>query len=216
MSLINDALKRAKAAQDQAPAGSPRGPEFKPVALEANGRAKGRNGLVLALFAVVAVLSAAVVWLWPKKAPENTTVQAVQPAVSTATVQSTPPTKTDESVPLDVTAPTPQLANTPIARPAGDDASAPRPVALVSEVASNSVPEASALSNSAVTVETAPPKPPPLKLQAILLNATHPSAMIGGKTLFIGDSFGDLQLIAIGHQSATLVGAGKTNVLSLP
>ena len=39
--------------------------------------------------------------------------------------------------------------------------------------------------------------------------------MISGKTLFIGDKLGDLRVVAIGPQSATLVGAGQTNVFSL-
>jgi len=40
--------------------------------------------------------------------------------------------------------------------------------------------------------------------------------MISGKTLFIGDKFGNWRLTAIDQESATLVGGGKTNVLSLP
>jgi hypothetical protein len=40
--------------------------------------------------------------------------------------------------------------------------------------------------------------------------------MIGGKTLFVGDKLGDLRVVAIDKESATLVGAGQTNVLSLP
>ena len=39
--------------------------------------------------------------------------------------------------------------------------------------------------------------------------------MINGKTLFVGDMLGEMQLVAIGRQSATLVGAGQTNLLTL-
>jgi len=39
--------------------------------------------------------------------------------------------------------------------------------------------------------------------------------MIGGKTLFVGDKVGDLRIVAIGKDSATLAGGGQTNVLSL-
>ena len=35
-------------------------------------------------------------------------------------------------------------------------------------------------------------------------------------SLFIGDKLGDARVIAIDRDSATLVGAGKTNILSLP
>jgi hypothetical protein len=40
--------------------------------------------------------------------------------------------------------------------------------------------------------------------------------MISGRTLFIGDRLGGLRLVAIDRQSATLIGHGRTNVLSLP
>ena len=39
--------------------------------------------------------------------------------------------------------------------------------------------------------------------------------MISGKTLFVGDKLGALRVAAIDHESATLVGAGQTNILSL-
>ena len=39
--------------------------------------------------------------------------------------------------------------------------------------------------------------------------------MINGKTLFIGDRFGEFRVRAITHDTVVLVGGGKTNVLSL-
>jgi hypothetical protein len=60
-----------------------------------------------------------------------------------------------------------------------------------------------------------PATPAPLRLQAIIFNPRRPSAMISGKTLFIGDKLGDLRVAAISKESAILVGAGKTNVLTL-
>jgi len=63
--------------------------------------------------------------------------------------------------------------------------------------------------------ETPSPGPPAIRLQAIVFHPTRPSAMINGKTLFVGDMLGEMQLVAIGRQSATLVGAGQTNLLTL-
>ncbi len=63
---------------------------------------------------------------------------------------------------------------------------------------------------------TPPPKPAPLRLQAIVFNPQRPSALISGKTLFIGDKLGDARVVAIDQESATLVSAGKTNLLTLP
>ena len=54
-----------------------------------------------------------------------------------------------------------------------------------------------------------------LRLQAIVFNPRRPSAMIGGKTLFVGDRVGDMRVMAIDKESATLTGAGQTNVLVL-
>jgi hypothetical protein len=59
------------------------------------------------------------------------------------------------------------------------------------------------------------PGPPAIRLQAIVFDPARPSAMINGKTLFVGDMLGEMQLVAIGRQSATLVGAGQTNLLTL-
>jgi hypothetical protein len=76
------------------------------------------------------------------------------------------------------------------------------------------VDQATAVTNAPPIAE-APPKPAPLRLQAIFFNPTRPSAMIGGKTLFIGDKLGQLRVVAIDQESATLAGAGETKVLSL-
>jgi hypothetical protein len=60
------------------------------------------------------------------------------------------------------------------------------------------------------------PKPPPLRLQVVIYNPSRPSAMINGKTLFIGDHIGEFRLAALTPESATLTSAAETNVLTLP
>jgi hypothetical protein len=91
---------------------------------------------------------------------------------------------------------------------AADAASAPtyEPLAGIQESETTNEP--------AMTAPT-PPKPAPLRLQAIIFNPRRPSAMISGKTLFIGDKLGDLRVVAISKESAILAGAGQTNVLTL-
>jgi hypothetical protein len=71
-------------------------------------------------------------------------------------------------------------------------------------------------SNAPAMTPPPPPKPAPLRLQAIVFNPSRPSAMVSGKTLFIGDKLGEFRVVAIDQESATLVGGGQTNVLSLP
>jgi hypothetical protein len=91
---------------------------------------------------------------------------------------------------------------------AADAASAPTDDPLAD------IQESEASDASAMTAP-APPKAAPLRLQALVFNPTRPSAMISGKTLFVGDRLGDLRVVAINKDSAILIGAGQTNVLTL-
>ena len=96
---------------------------------------------------------------------------------------------------------------TPLAEPAHV---VPEPAPVVAQ----EVEPVRAGTNSPAIVEAAP-KPAPLRLQAIFWSPTRPSAMIGGKTRFVGDKLGEYRVVAIDQESATLAGAGQTNVLSL-
>ncbi len=58
-------------------------------------------------------------------------------------------------------------------------------------------------------------KPALPKLQGIVFNPRRPSAVINGKTLFLGDRVAGFRVVAIGPDSATLVSGGQTNVLML-
>jgi hypothetical protein len=69
---------------------------------------------------------------------------------------------------------------------------------------------------AAVTNEAAAPTLPALTLQGVVFSRTRPSAVISGKTVFLGDRVRDFRVMAIGQDSATLVGNGRTNVLRLP
>jgi hypothetical protein len=62
--------------------------------------------------------------------------------------------------------------------------------------------------------EVEPPKPAPLRLQGIVFS-TRPSAVINGKTLFVGDRVREFRVVAITRDAAVLVGGGRTNTLSL-
>jgi hypothetical protein len=54
-----------------------------------------------------------------------------------------------------------------------------------------------------------------LRLQAVIFNPRRPSAIINGRTLFIGDRVEEMRVVSITADSATLVGAGRTNRLRL-
>jgi hypothetical protein len=54
-----------------------------------------------------------------------------------------------------------------------------------------------------------------LKLQGIIYSPTRPSAVISGKSVFVGDHVGEFKVVAISQSSTILIGAGQTNVLNL-
>lgn len=199
MSLINDALKRAKAAQQQASLPPPDLP-LRPVE-PGQQRARHSLGLLLpAALALVALLALLLVWQWAQtRQPGQPTEVTARAAVSAVPAQSDWSAQ-PASAPAPVTDPTDA--------PAADAASAPTPSPLASAQESD-------VTAATPAAAPAPPKPAPLRLQGILFNPRRPAAMINGKTVFVGDKLGDLRVVAIDQDSATLAGAGQTNVLSL-
>jgi hypothetical protein len=79
--------------------------------------------------------------------------------------------------------------------------------------ASASAHAAAAANETIATAEVA--KPAPLKLQAITFNPARPSAIVSGKTVFVGDRFREFRVLKIGVDSITLVNETQTNVLTL-
>ena len=60
-----------------------------------------------------------------------------------------------------------------------------------------------------------PAKFPELELQGLVLNGNRSSAMINGQVLFIGEGIGNVQLLAVEGEHATVGLEGQTKVLSL-
>jgi cytoskeletal protein RodZ len=219
MSLVNDALRRAKEAQQQAAPPPPSQMQFRPVEPGQQVR-RGLGFIMPATLAVVALLLLVLAWRWTQehKMAGPREVRAVTPTE----VQTT-------AAPQLVPAPTAATRTAPPSEPSAtaksELPSTPAPgmpdAAGASESAATAGPAAAKESeneatNSAAIAPAPAPKPPPLRLQAIVFNPKHPSALINGKTLFLGDKLGDARVVAIDQDSATLVGAGQTNVLSLP
>jgi hypothetical protein len=209
MSLINDALRRAKDAQQQAPLPPSQDLPFRPVE-PAQQRARRGLGLLLpAALAVVGLLVLLSAWIWTQTRGVATpgevnarTARSPQAATPAPTLAAQPATVQESSSP---SAPNTGAAATLAAN--ATSAPADDPLASVGESDTTNVP---------AMTPPPPPKPAPLRLQAIIFSPKRPSAMISGKTLFVGDKLGDLRVVAIDQESATLAGAGQTNVLSLP
>jgi hypothetical protein len=209
MSLINDALRRAKEAQGDTPLPTSRDLPFRPIE-PAQQRARRGLGLLLpGALAVVALLSLLFVWEWTQAHVGATPIE-----VNARTTR----------VPLTI-APRAALATRPApvqAPPAPPSPATGATTTLMADAASaptddpiDDLQESEATDSPAMTAST-PSKAAPLRLQAIVFNPKRPSAMINGKTLFIGDKLGDLRVVAIDRDSAILAGAGGTNILTLP
>lgn len=219
MSLVNDALRRAKEVQQQAAPPPPSQMQFRPVEPGQRGR-HGLGLMVPAALAVVVLLALFFVWQWAQGGKATGLQEAralTRPAVQTTIA----PQPVSPSVAAATPAPAPPSEPSPPLQPEflpasatglADSLAAPASVTPTSSMVATEQ-ESEATNSAAITP---PPKPAPLRLQAIIFNPKRPSALISGKTLFIGDKLGDSRVVAIDQDSATLVGGGKTNVLSLP
>jgi hypothetical protein len=210
MSLINDALKRAKQAQQQAAASQPPQPDMELRPVEPRQYARPTVGLTIPVLLGLASL-VLLVLLWQtarnsnsQNAPEVTararTATAAAGQTAPPTAATTPAAQTSPSP-----APTPSIASQEVAA----QSSATNPP--ISAAFAQDAP-----TNPAPVAAVAPPKPVLPKLQAIVFHPTRPSVMINGKSLFVGEKIGEFRVRSIEQDSVTLVGAGQTNILTLP
>jgi hypothetical protein len=206
MSLINDALKRAQESEKASAPPQVEAPHFKPA--EAAPASGARRGLVFAVpvaMGFLALLALLLVW-WASRELHSAEPQTNVAARSVATepIPATVPAAAPDEAPVaSIEAPQaapPADSTEPDVQKAANVATGN---AMVDEPATNSLP---------VAVASAPP---PLRLQAVIYDSTRPLIMLNGKTLGMGDQFGDWVVASIGRDSATLSGACETRVLRL-
>lgn len=212
MSLINDALKRAKQAQHKNPPPAPAATPLRPV--ESVRRAPPSRSLLLPLLAAaVLILIGGVAILMAFKRG------ASEPAAPTLPLSAKP-------IPETPAHSTPKVpAASPVTTPSHSATSvAVRPP----EVVVTNLPQVAAavpiiVTQTVFVVETAKPPatvkveaPPPLpKLQGILFNPARPTAFLNGKSLLVGGRLGEYTVVAITKQAVTIERAGQTNVLTM-
>jgi hypothetical protein len=198
MSLINDALKRAKEAQPATtPTPEPRQP-MQPAEPPAE-PPKSKTLPPYFLPAVLIVLCGACWFLiqgWEAKRqagiyPEPVTVQAREASAAPA-VGGTAPAES-------MTAASTAAKSTNPAGPAGSNSV----VAATESAATEPVPEPAARSQLT------------FKLQGIFYRPANPAAVVNAKTVFIGDTVNEAKVTSIDRQSVTLVYDGQTKVLTL-
>ncbi len=199
MSLINDALKRAKEAQQNNPAPAP-DLQFRPAE-----PAPDRNVLpaVLGLLVLVVIVVLAGFFVWWTAQSHHAGQPAPNATVSAPEVAKANPTPQPEPEPKPAVAP-------PVAAP---ESNAPATTSSTPPLVTPAVEPV--VTNTALAVtEAAPPKPAPPKLQGIIYSPNRASAVIDGKTVFVGDRVGIYKVESITRQSVTLTGGGQTIALS--
>lgn len=188
MSLINDALKRAKQAQQDSPDAPQNKVQFRPVEPSQQPVKKNNTAIWIAIVIMTGLI---IGFVFRHLTRGNST---------------TPPkeVKAREIVPAN---PVPQDTSprAPV-NPAAATASTPKSV--------TQGPSAQQPAAAVPIYNTQEPMPAP-RLQAVVFDPKRPSAIISGKSVFVGDKYGDLRVVAISQESVKLVGGGQTNVLVL-
>lgn len=189
MSLVNDALRRAKQQTSQpAPASSLRLRPMEPVP-ETHPVSPRTFPLVFITVSVVVVALAITRWLnigGPIESAKPVLVSNPQPAAPAVAPASQEkifePAKTEATPNQELKSETQSSFELPVDAPVENaEASAQQPI--------------------------------PIRLQAIFFNTRRPSAMVNGKTVFAGSHIGEFQVAAISPETVTLINGATTNLL---
>ena len=204
MSLVNDALKRAKEAQQPTPAPPISGPPFKELDTVEESPRWAKSPVTMAVVAVIALL---VVWqsLRRSNGSARSEGEPTRVAARSHVTPETTPAAVEPSAPKPAPAPTVSPDST-LVKVAQHDETTPATNDPARQPGTNPQPE---------VIPAAPPAPPPLRLQAVIWNPKRPSAMIGGKTVFVGDRIQDFKVTKITQDSATLSSYSEVKVIRM-
>jgi cytoskeletal protein RodZ len=220
MSLINDALRRARQTQQQSP------PATRQPLVPVEPKPRGISRM---LPLAVGVLFAAACFFFGLSLARRT-----PPPVAVAPLP--PPKQSDKPVPAPAPvpvapAPLPEPKVTPATKPASKPrlsvttanpivvaplppktvaSAAPTAPAAPAAPAKVAAPAATPPAVPKPPVTPPPPPPPDPKLQGIFFNPTRPWAIVSGKTVYAGDRVGDFRVKEISKNTVTLEKADKT------
>ena len=211
MSLINDALKRAKQAQQKnAPPAA--GSTLRP-AEPARPVAAPRSILLPILAAAALVLVGAI--LIVVALSRGLRSKSAEPAESrpiTVSHNDQPKDATTLSQPANISS----RPDQPIQRATIQTTPTNEPPPTVSVAAPSATQiVVSAEGTNAATVVQVPAEPQLPRLQGILFNPARPTAFLNGKSVVVGGRAGEYTVVAITKQAVTVERAGQTNVLKL-
>ncbi|MBI4658644.1 MAG: hypothetical protein HY735_07315 [Verrucomicrobia bacterium] len=240
MSLINDALKRARQARQKGPPPDSQEPALQPAEPEPSGR---RPSLVILVGSAVILLAGAwFLWQWFNARPP------VQMASSSAAKPSNAPPAVKSSIASNLTKPFQAVAKLETAIKEFRETNSPSPAppapvvstsvverpseAITASPAPAQVPASSPVSPakasntvSAATEELAGEPPalaasrsanfPPLRLQGIYLRISKPSVLINNRTLYLGDEVDGVRVVGIERYTVKVEMKGATKELFL-
>ena len=234
MSLINEALKRAREASVQ-PATTPAAdPAMQPVLDRVPVRSIvswTKPALSMAML-LLAVFFLGLWWRSPRQAMANSQLRAQSARTAPGNVLTVDAgTSTGTLKPLTQTAlePGPQ-SNSQVSADAkaaqadvrGLSLEKPRPPSVTGAgISTTATPPAPSAHSEPEPVPAAPPPEPHFrpaenwKLQGVFYRMSNASVLINGQTLFLGDEIDGAKVAAIERRSVHLVMGGRTNVLRL-
>ncbi|MDE3066961.1 MAG: hypothetical protein KGJ60_05345 [Verrucomicrobiota bacterium] len=194
MSLINDALKRAR--QSQPPHPPPAGgPPLLPVESRPSGRLAWTLAVGIVLLVAVACFLIGLATASRTRPPRPAVVAAVPPAVVKNPVPA-------PAVAPPASSPAPALPATPPSQ------SPPAPAPAANGTLPPVVSQTNAAIASNATGAVAPPPGP--RLQGILFDPAAPRAIVNGKNVRVGDRVGRFRVKAILNSAVTLEAADGT------
>jgi len=227
MSLINDALKRAREAEQQRTEKTPPAPPLKPADHAAPPRRAGRMVVTVLL---LATLGFAALYLsrWARSSggvpasetsnevatasrssPETVAAPAARLAIPAGTNLMAPPGSVFHSEPSAAPAPASPASSSPPAT----DLRAAIPGSIPAEPPASPGEDAPTAVQPVAEVEA---RFPELKLQSIVFRLRNPSVVIDGEMLGVGDTVKGARVAKIERHAVTMEWQGQTNVLRLP
>lgn len=217
MSLINEALKRAKHAQKKdAP------PLVSSTTLRPTEPARPTDinpvNLLPLLFIALMVIGGGIVWIALRSGAALSGPQTVQAKSVPRSVAPSAKTESQPMIGQPVTVPSRPVAQpSPTVGLATDSATPASAPAQPTPVELPSISKATLTTTQQVVTASAPPPPPPMpKLQAIFYRPQRPTAVLDGRIVLIGKTIGEYRVVDISQESVTVVRAGQTNVLKMP
>ncbi|MFN7138196.1 MAG: hypothetical protein ACK4UN_02535 [Limisphaerales bacterium] len=221
MSLINEALKRAKESQDQQqkPRRSDKRKAAEPAMRPVEAKPKSTSPMVFVLSAALVLVllgAVALLWAWNKSSqPQATRVAqpAATPTVELPVIMPAAETK--------VAVATPAAVQPSISVEAQSSVTTAAPAPHEKVRSENLEPRTLEQSTAVAEVESQPtpelqvpvPQFPALKLQGIFYNSVNPAAVVNGKTYSVGGVISGARITKIEPDRITVEWNGETRVI---